>query len=321
MNGISVTAAGAAQYLLSHDNFRIITHAFPDGDTLGSGAALCAILRQIGKKANVICPDAVPEKYSFLCLEKQRFKPRCTVAVDIADMKLTGTFAEKYGGSVGLCIDHHPSNVRYAELNFINPEAAATGECIFEIAEILNIKTDKFIADALYTAISTDTGCFRFGNTTAETHRIAARLLEFGADAAEINRKMFETKSRARIEIERLALENIEYRCSGKCAVLPVTLKMQKESGCSEGDLDGITSIPRTVEGVLVGITLREKSCGGKFKISVRTHPPIDASAICARFGGGGHLRAAGCELAGDINDIKEKICLVAERYIEDTVK
>lgn len=308
------------RFLAEHDRYRIITHAFPDGDTLGSGFALCALLRQMGKKANVCCPDPIPKKFAYLCLKEQRFTPACTVLVDVADLKLTGNMAEALAGKVDLCIDHHISNVGYADRLYLDADAAAACECIYEIACGLGLEITTPVADALYTGISTDSGCFRFTNTTARTHRIAAALLERGASAGEINRVMFETKSRARLDIERMALDAMEFWFGGQCATLPVTLTMQQGAGCSQGDMEGITSLPRTIEGVIVGVTFREKPQGGVYKVSVRTHAPVDASMICKAFGGGGHVRAAGCDIAGTLEQVKEQMLAVVKQHLDARV-
>lgn len=305
------------RFLAGQDHFQIITHAFPDGDTLGSGFALCALLRSMGKKANVLCPDPIPEKFAYLQLKPQRFQPQCTVMVDVADLKLTGRFADRFAGRVDLCIDHHVSNIGYADRLYLDAAATATCECIYAIACALELEIDTFTADALYTGISTDSGCFRFTNTTARAHRIAAELLEKGAHAGEINRVMFETKSRARLNIERMALDAMEFWFGGKCATLPITLTMQQSAGCTQGDMEGITSLPRTIEGVAVGVTFRERPQGNAYKVSVRTHAPIDASSICKTLGGGGHVRAAGCDLSGPLEQVKEQVLAVVKRHLD----
>lgn len=314
---LRLTLEETCAFLLKHDCFRIVTHAFPDGDTLGSGYGLCALLRSMGKKANVICPDPIPEKFAYLKLKDQKFSPKCTVMVDVADLKLIGRLTDEYEGKVDLCIDHHVSNIGYADRLYLDDTAAAACECIYAIACELGAEIDEFVANALYTGVSTDSGCFRFTNTTARTHRIAAELLEKGADAGEINRVMFETKSRARINIERMALDAMEFWYDGRCATLPITLTMQQSANCDQGDMEGITALPRTIEGVQVGVTFREKPQGGVYKISVRTHAPIDASAICKAFGGGGHTRAAGCEIAGTLEQAKEQMLAVVKQHLD----
>lgn len=293
----------AADFLKENDNFVILTHQNPDGDTLGSGFGLAMVLDRLGKKSTVICSDEIPQKYEyFTSLAPQNAdlsKKTTIVAVDVADAKLLGKLEQKYASEVELCIDHHISNIGYAKATYLDSNAAANCECIYDLAGALAVDVDKDIALALYTGISTDTGCFRFSNTTAKTLRIGADLMEIGIDTAEINRIMFETKSRIRVELEKMALEAMEFHFNDKCAVITVTRDMYEKTGCKDEDLEGITSISRSIEGVTVGVTLRERQEGG-FKISVRTYPPIDASKICKRVGGGGHIRAAGCQLGAE---------------------
>ena len=295
----------AADFLKENDNFVILTHQNPDGDTLGSGFGLAMVLDRLGKKSTVICSDEIPQKYEyFTSLAPQNAdlsKKTTIVAVDVADAKLLGKLEQKYASEVELCIDHHISNIGYAKATYLDSNAAANCECIYDLAGALAVDVDKDIALALYTGISTDTGCFRFSNTTAKTLRIGADLMEIGIDTAEINRIMFETKSRIRVELEKMALEAMEFHFNDKCAVITVTRDMYEKTGCKDEDLEGITSISRSIEGVTVGVTLRERKEGG-FKISVRTYPPIDASEICKRVGGGGHIRAAGCQLGAEFN-------------------
>ena len=162
----------------------------------------------------------------------------------------------------------------------------------------MDIKIDSYIAACIYTGISTDTGCFKYSNTSPESHIMAAQMMEYGIDFAEINRVMFDTKTRGRIKIEGRLMEQMKFFFDGKVAIIAVTERMKEETGVTDDDLEGITSLPRKVEGVLVGVTIREKQ-NGLFKISVRTHAPIDASLICQKFGGGGHSRAAGCAIEG----------------------
>lgn len=302
-----IDAVLTAEFLKLHDNFAILTHASPDGDTLGSGYALCEALSLLGKKAEVILPDEVHRKFDYLKYETEPNSHQTIVAVDIADEKLLGRLYEQYSGKIELCIDHHGSNLKYAKNLYLESDSASTCECVYKVILAMGVKVTPHIADCLYTGIATDTGCFKFSNTTAGTHRIAAELIELGADYGEINRVMFEVKSRERVEMERLVLENIEFWFEGRCAVITVTQNMLKQTGCEGGDLDGITALSRQIEGVKIGITLREKS-DGKIKVSLRTFEPYDASEICKLFGGGGHTRAAGCEFSCSFEEVKNKI-------------
>lgn len=298
-----ITLEQTADFLQKHDRYLILTHASPDGDTLGSGFGLAMLLARLGKQSRVICADPMPEKYAYFTnIPKQMDESEPydkVIAVDVADAKLLGGLEAEFSDRVDLCIDHHHSNTGYAAATYLDSKAAANCECIYDLAGLLGITVDHDLALALYTGVSTDTGCFRFSNTTAKTLRIGAALMETGIDTADINRIMFETKSRIRVQLEGMALDNMEFHCDDQCAIITVTREMYEKTGCLDSDLEGITAISRTVEGVIVGVTLREKAAGG-FKISVRTYPPIDASEICRRMGGGGHIRAAGCQLSAD---------------------
>lgn len=294
-----------ADYLRGNDRFLILSHASPDGDTVGSAFALCHALHKLGKLARVECADEIPARYDYMTkpVERQSFDECVIVAVDVADVKLLGALNSVYGDKVDLAIDHHGSNKSYARMSYVNADAAANCENIFVIIEQLGVDIDTVIADNIYTGLATDTGCFKYQNTTAATHILAARMIELGADYAEINRIMFDTKSVGRLRVERDAIDSIEMYFDGRCALMTVTAEMQ--SMTTPDELEGITPIPRQISGVVVGVTLREKD-GGKYKCSVRTHEPIDASAICARLGGGGHNRAAGCEITGGIAAAKK---------------
>lgn len=310
----------AAALLRGAERVMILCHQFPDGDTLGSGSALCRGLRQLGRRAAVRCSDRIGPKYRFLFegLPDDAFEPDLVVAVDVADRALFGEpVGPEYGGRVDLCLDHHRSNVRYAKQSYVDPQAAATCEIIDVLLKLLGVAIDKPIAEALYTGISTDTGCFRYTNTTPAAHRIAADLLETGIDAAAIDRAMFDTKSRARLEMERRVLDSIRFACGGQIAVIRITKKMIAEAGAVEDDLDGLATIPRGIEGVRVGVTLREKD-DGFYKVSLRAVSPADAAKICEEFGGGGHRGAAGCTLPPPLEEAEKKILGAVERHLKE---
>ncbi len=306
------TLARAAALLKNAENVLILAHKSPDGDTLGSSAALCRVLHALGKRARVLCSDAVPHKYAYLFegVERQEFEPGAVVAVDIAAPTLLGDALAPYAGRVDLCIDHHPSNTRYAALTLLDPRAAATCELMLELFTGMGAPVDARTADCLYTGIATDTGCFCYSNTTAATLRAAAELVGKGARSSRINKALFETKSRGRLLMERLALESLEYAFGGRAAVIVLSRSMYEEAGISDDEAEGIPSIPARIEGVQVGVTIKEKEKreGPLYKISLRTGGGVNASAICARFGGGGHAAAAGCEIEGTLPEVKTAI-------------
>ena len=307
MRGQMISASAAASFLERSDKFVILTHASPDGDTLGSAYALADALCALNKRVFVVCPDKIPEKFGYLIKEYEAFEPETVVAVDIADEKLLGSLYDRYSGRAALCIDHHGSNTKYAEMLYLEADAAAACECIYNVINELGTVITPYMASCLYTGIATDTGCFKFSNTTPRSHRYAAELIEKGADYGEINRVMFEVKSRGRIAMERKVLENLEFYYGGRCAVITVTRDMIKETGCPLGDLDGVTAMSRQIEGVQIGVTIKEKP-DGKYKVSLRTFEPYNAADICAVFGGGGHIRAAGCEFSCDIESAKRQL-------------
>lgn len=310
------TIEQAADFLKQADNVVILTHEYPDGDTLGSGFALCKMLQQMGKKAKVLVNKTLQEKFCYLTqgVLEQTFTEQTVVSVDVADTALLGELMP-YKDRIDLCIDHHYSNTNFAKRTYVDSTAASTTEIIDQIGSLLGIALNKDIADCIYTGLTTDTGCFRYGNTTANTHRIAAKMIENGCESARINRSMFESVSYERLAIEGKVIESMELFAKGKIAVIHTTKEMLKQCGVEEDELEGISSIPRQIIGVRIGITLREKE-EGVYKISLRTNDGVDAGVICAKFGGGGHAAAAGCCIKGTLEDAKAKIVQAAQEEL-----
>lgn len=299
----------AVSMLKNADKILILTHRNPDGDTLGSGFALLRALRQLGKRVKLLNADAINEKYAHLYegLSEESFEEEFIVSVDVAERKLLGDLMEKYADKVDLSIDHHGTGKLFAKKTYCESESASACEIVYEIIKALGAKIDKGIADCIYTGCSTDTGCFKYSNVTPRTHRIAAELIEFGADHSKINEKMFDTKSMNSIMLERMCYESLEVFGGGKVAVITVTKEMLRKSGTDKSALDAIKPITRQIEGVEIGLTVKEED-GGASGVSIRTSENYDASAICAHFGGGGHIRAGGCEIKDTPENAKEKV-------------
>ena len=299
----------AVSMLKNADKILILTHRNPDGDTLGSGFALLRALRQLGKRVKLLNADAINEKYAHLYegLSEESFEEEFIVSVDVAERKLLGDLMEKYADKVDLSIDHHGTGKLFAKKTYCESESASACEIIYEIIKALGAKIDKGIADCIYTGCSTDTGCFKYSNVTPRTHRIAAELIEYGADHSKINEKMFDTKSMNSIMLERMCYESLEVFGGGKVAVITVTKEMLRKSGTDKSALDAIKPITRQIEGVEIGLTVKEED-GGASGVSIRTSENYDASAICAHFGGGGHIRAGGCEIKDTPENAKEKV-------------
>lgn len=310
--------AGVLSRLLKAERILLLCHKNPDGDTLGSAAALYWALKKLGKEeVAMLCADLIPSRYDYMKIERfeGQFEPGYVVAVDVASIQLFGDEVRKYSERVDLCIDHHASNSGYAGELYLDADAAATAEIIYELIGKMGVEIDPLLADCLYTGLSTDTGCFQFGNTTARTHIIAAALMEAGANIRDLNMLLFGTKSRGRLAIERIALANLEYHFNDRCALIYMTREQIESTGVEASDLESITSLPRQIEGVQVGVTLRQQP-SGSYKISVRTVPGVDACAICRRLGGGGHDQAAGCELVGGLDNAKAAVLAEVEREI-----
>ena len=306
----------AADFLLAHDNYEILTHANPDGDTLGSGCALCLALQSLGKNARVITTN-IPKDFVFLTegVSAQDFEAETIVSVDVADEKLLGDNREAYSGRIMLCIDHHCINKVSAPLKCVDPDAAANCEILFDIIAKMGVPVEGKIAVCLYTGIATDTGCFKYGNTTSRTMRIAADLLDSGVPAPAINKVMFDTKTRKKLRLEQAAYRGMEFYADDRCAIITITCDMLRETGASDEDAEGLANLPREIEGVRMGITLREKE-DGTFKISVRSDREANAAAFCARFGGGGHIEAAGCRIRGT----REEVLAALKAAVDETL-
>lgn len=316
-----------AEILAAWDNILVVSHASPDGDTLGSAAALLRGLLSQGRQAFMACADEIPEKFGYLFAGyedrvfagKEAEIPQVdhVVTVDAADIKLLGFIGKKYEGSIDLSIDHHRTHVDFAKIEYVDADSAANAEIIFELLRAMDVELDQGMIDALYTGITTDTGCFKYRSVTERTHIMAGELIKLGARAGDINQAMFETRSRAQIQAELEILSSLEYAFEGRCALIAITRDLMKRSGLKDDEVDSFVSIPREIEGVLVGVSLKEKADGG-FKMSIRTNPPADASAIAVKMGGGGHTGAAGCSFRGSMEEGKAKILGKIQEYFEE---
>lgn len=306
----------AADILRSCGNAYILTHQSPDGDCIGSGTALYYILKSMGKKARVLCSDEIPKRFDFMRKEycDEEFEPEIIIATDVADINLLGKYKEIYGDKVDLCIDHHISNTGYAAKTLVCPDASAACEVVFELIKVLGTEITENLAKCIYTGIATDTGCFKYENTTIRAHEIAAELKKISTvNFARINREMFDVKSRGRLKMEAFAVDKIEYYLDGKCTMLAVTSELRDKIGVNQSELDGIEGIPLQVEDVEVGVTIKQRD-ENSYKISMRSANDVNVSDICGSLGGGGHVKAAGCLLHGTLGEVKKQILDAVEK-------
>ena len=286
----------AANFLMAHDDYLILTHVRPDGDTIGCAAGLCLCLRQLEKKAWVLPnPETTALFAPYLegLLAPEGYEPGTVVAVDMAARGLFPENAKVYLDRVDLTIDHHPSQEFYAKETCLDAGRAACGEIVYDIARRLGPITPE-MGRALYVAVSTDCGGFVYSNTDAQTHRVAADLIDSGFDLYPVNRRHFRTKSFRRLKLEGMLVDSMELRDGGATALVCLTLDMVARAEAREEDLEDIAAFVGQVEGVKNGVTLRELK-PGEWKLSLRTDPgDLNASAVCALLGGGGHAAAAG---------------------------
>lgn len=301
----------------------IIFHRNPDADAVGSAFALCNVLEQLGSSVRCICQDEVPGNLQFLMNGAQEsvladsvlsdFEPLRIITVDTASRAQMGTLADLFGENVDVMIDHHEEDEPYGAQCYIRSGAAATGEILFDLikrlAEEERITVDEAMCIDLYAAISGDTGCFRYSNVTPKTHIRAAELVASGIDCADINRRLFENKSLERLRAHSAAISNMELFADGKIAVVTFPYALKIALGLSDADLDALVDIPRSLSGVEVALCIRQPLPEGKFRVSCRSNGAYDVAALCRRFDGGGHARAAGCTLTAlDIGDAMHRI-------------
>lgn len=316
----TITLDEAAKLLLSWNNIEILTHQSPDGDTLGSGYALACALKAKGKNVRVITCEEIVGNFAFLkdgFEADEDFVCEKVVSVDVATPSLLGVNREKYENIIDLCLDHHVTNDMEATYKYVDSESAAAGEIVLKLIDALGVEIDKHIANCLYTAIATDTGCFKYSNTTGDTLRAAARLLDLGCDSQMINYTFFELTTRKRVELEKYIYDTMEFCCGGKCAVIYITCDIVNKLQLTDDDMGGIESIPRRIEGVRLGLTIKEKA-ENLCKISARTNGDVSANEFCKNFGGGGHAAAAGCAINENIQKVREMIISKAEEVLNE---
>lgn len=308
MNG-RLTVQEAAARLRQMNNVLLLTHVRPDGDTIGSAAALCQALRDMGKTAYLLYNPEITDTYAPYAepyWASEGFVPEHIVSADIAALNLLPDNAAAYASRVELTIDHHGSQGFFAAETCLDADAAACGEIIYRVIRELTAVTPA-IALLLYVAISTDTGCFVYANTTADTHRIAAELLETGIDVGPVNKVLFRTKSKTRLAMEARMVADMELYDGDRVVVMSIPLSLRQELHATEADIEELSSLAALVEGTDCGITLRELK-PGRVKLSLRTGPRVDACAVCQRLGGGGHKAAAGATVDGTLEDAKALI-------------
>ena len=311
-----LTISNTADFLQNHDHYAIVTHRRPDGDTLGSAAVLCRGLRQLGKTAHVLENPEVTPNYTFLTEGLTKSAPEegdTLICVDVASPGMLPAAFMPLQNKLVLRIDHHRNDTPFTEHELVDPKCAACGQLIWRVLAQMGAFLDKDIATALYTAISTDTGCFRFANTQPETFRLAGSCAEYCDDLFKLNHTLFETNSLARLKIQGWMAQNARFLRGGTFCICPIPLEVEQELGVTEDDMENISGFPRTIEGVELAVTLRQEN-EHKVKLSVRCTPQWDASFICGKLGGGGHRGAAGASVEMTLEQATATIIDIIEK-------
>ena len=294
------------------ETIAILTHESPDGDAMGSSLAMYNALKDMGKKPDIIIPE-YPRTFSFLpgadeiLKEGKQKQYDLVISLDCADLKRLNGFANYFeDAKTTISIDHHRMNPMFADYNYVDPASPACCQILVVILEYLKVEITKDIGTCLLTGIITDTGGFKYPGVTAETFEFAAWLLTSGVNVSNIYKKVLQIKTRANYELSKLAMDRMEFLEGDRITFTYITLEDEKRFQAEEGSHEGIVEIGRDIEGVEVSIFLHETE--GGFKVSMRSNEYINVSEVCFMFGGGGHMRAAGCKMTGTIEQIKNKL-------------
>lgn len=327
----SLSLEEAADVICNNKRILILFHVHPDGDSVGSAFALRAFVESAGGRAWCVCADQLPERLRFAVSDVQEsvlyddiptdLDPEIILSVDTASPGQLGALYEIYKDRIGLMIDHHASGTVYAD-HCIDPHASACGEVLYEIltlaAKKLSIDLTFDVKRLIYTAISSDTGCFRYNNVTPKAHVIASELIADGVEGAEINHKLFGIKSLKQMQVEHAGFERMNLHFDGRIAIITFPYDLKKQYGAEDEDLETLIDVARCIKGVLVAAVIKQPTQDNKYRVSMRSSCDFDVSEICRLYGGGGHVRAAGCTVTADSILSAEMALVVA---IEDRFK
>ena len=319
-----LTLTETAVRLRGNEPTLILFHRHPDGDAIGAGFGLKLILEAMGGTVYCVCEDEIPERLRFLTEGVQDsilkenlpadFAPTQIISVDTASPAQAGVLYPDYEGKFDLMIDHHAKGDMYAD-GYIDGEASSAGELIYRLSREL-VKMGRLAAipervdQLLYAAISSDTGCFRYSNASPETHRAAAALLEAGFDAADLNHRLFGVKSYKLLQAEKVGFDRLKLYADGKLGIVAMPFEVMEQYGFTDEHLGTLVDVARGLQGVQVAVAIRQPKAEGVYRVSMRSSCDVDVAAICAEFGGGGHIKAAGCTVTceGGMDKVVEMI-------------
>lgn len=304
--------AETSRFLKGNDPFLVVNHVNPDGDATGSLLAMGFILEALGKSFVLVNEGATPEKFFVVALSEQiknltteplTQKYRQIIALDCGDLKRVGEVSKFFDEDVALLnIDHHPTNDHFGTVNLIKTDACATAEILFDLVKVLEIPLTQDLATALYMGILTDTGGFRYSNTTAEVMEKAAELLRYGVKPGDVAERCLETISSSYLHLLQQVLPTLALNKEDKVAFLSISVDAREKSAASNEDMEGIVNYARNIEGVEVGVLFKQMD-EKTVKVSLRSKREVDVSAIAKVLGGGGHARAAGCTVYDSLDN------------------
>ncbi len=312
------SAVEVARVVAGLDSFLLVLHEFPDGDSLGSNLAMAAALAKLGKTATVASPGPVPGRFAFLPgfdrivqlseLTRPLADYGAVVLIDCSDPRRAGLSLEQLATSrLVVNVDHHPSNGYFGSVNYVDPRASAAAEQVRLVLRQLAVPLDKDMALCLYVAVSTDTGGFRFDNTTAGTHLLAAELLELGVEPGPVGEIIHDTRTLSSLRLLEKMLGTLSFAAGGRIAWVLVTRKMLEDCGATDDEVEGLVGYPRMIDFVDLCFLLQEMP-DGTVRVALRSKRDFDVGAIAEALGGGGHRKAAGCLLPGGIDDALSRV-------------
>lgn len=313
-----------AEVIAKSDDILLFPHINLDGDALGSCLALCLALRKQKKNAFILIEDDLPLSLTFMnntCITRDFDvirTPGLCICIDCSDKTRFPKRWERFeSGKIKMCIDHHRTANADFDYNYIDADTAATGELIYQLLMAMGAEIDKESANAIFAAISTDTGNFTYSNTTKQTHEIAAKLYDYGVDANWVSCEIYENMRMERVLIESKIINKMQIFADGQAAIAYVTQEMLKETGASMDETEGAVQRLRSIRGVEVAAFLKEEA-EGHVKASFRSKKHVDVAEIASSFGGGGHIRAAGCTIYESLDNacdlVKNKILEVLDK-------
>jgi len=312
------------QAIRKFNKFLITSHINPEGDAIGSQVAMAGLLKKLGKESAMLDDSPVPGLLQFMkgtehILKEapHDFNYQAVIILDSPDLARIGRVSEYIKKDVAIInIDHHISNINFGKYNWIEPEFSSAGEMVHDLFKAFRLKIDLDSAIALYAAIMTDTGSFRYSNTSSKIHRIAAELIDIGVEPYQMHTRIYETSSVQDISLLGEALQTMKLTDGGKIAWLWVTKEMLKKTKASLEGTEGIISFPRSIDGVEIAALFRQTGTEDRVKVSFRSKGKVDVNKLAALFGGGGHPTASGCTVFGKIEDVEKKVLEKAKEFI-----